>query len=93
MSKMHGKQKVVSGFNLEAFAGGAEEEVRAVPKPKPKVQSEPRKPKKAAPVQEQLTERIQIKVTKAEMAKLKEKIGLVPVSKWLRHELKERGIL
>ncbi len=93
MSKMHGKQKLVGGFDQDAFAGGAEEEVRAVPKPKAKAKTQAPKPKKAEPVQEQLTERIQVKITKTEMAKLKEKTGLVPVSKWLRHELKERGIL
>ena len=57
------------------------------------VDGEQPKPRKAPTPTEQLTERIQIKITKAEMETLKKKIGLVPVSKWLRNELKGQGVI
>ena len=92
MSKMKGKQKVVSGFDLDAFVGEAEGKVGEAPHPKPpKPQAKRHVPTK--PIKEQLTERIQFKITKSEYVKLQKEIGLVPVSKWLRHSLKEQGII
>ena len=88
MSKMSGKQAVVGGFDLAAFVGDAEDK-REAPHPKP----QPRQLVRQAPPREQLTERVQVKITKAEMDTLKKKAGLVPISKWLRNELKERGIV
>ncbi len=88
MSKMHGKQEVAAGFDLNAFVGEAPGDKEAS-HPKSQTRPAPRQARKG----EALTERVQIKITKAEMATLQEKTGLVPVSKWLRHELKERGII
>ncbi len=92
MSKMSGKQKVVSGFDLDAFVGEAEGKAGEAPHPKPlKPQAKRQTPTK--PVKEQLTERIQFKITKSELSKLQKEIGLVPVSKWLRHHLKGQGVI
>ncbi len=93
MSKMSGKQKVVEGFDLNAFVGEAEGEPddshvkpQARPAPRPV-------PQRQAPKEEPRQERVQVMITKAEMATLQKKAGLVPVSKWLHHELKERRII
>lgn len=84
MNKISGKQEVVGGFDLNSFVGEADNET---------VAPNPMKEKVTKPDKEQLTERVQMKITKSEMAKLEKKIGLVPVSKWLRHHLKEQGII
>lgn len=84
--KISGKQEVVGGFDLETFVGDVEDTPHT--KPKSPMVKKPPLPKKEA-----LTERVQIKVTKEEMETLRQKIGLVPVSKWLRHELKLRKII
>lgn len=61
----------------------------AAPTPKAQPSNAPRQ---AAP-KEQLTERIKFKLTPAELKKLQDTIGLVPVSKWMRHYLKEQGVI
>ncbi len=95
MSKMHGKQKLVSGFDLDAFAGGADKPADTQPKaPKPKPASRPtRKPAVPATTIDKVSERVQVMLTKDELDQIKEKAGLVPVSKWLRNELKGKGII
>lgn len=87
MNKITGKQEVVGGFDLNSFV----EDVEAVPATP--AASKPAKKKPATIAKEQLTERVQMKITKSEMAKLEKEIGLVPVSKWLRHHLKEQGVI
>ena len=72
--------------------GEAEWEIGEASHPKP--QPRPAKRQVATkPPNEQLTERIQFKVTKNEMMKLQKEIGLVPVPKWLRHYLKGQGVI
>jgi hypothetical protein len=40
-----------------------------------------------------LSERVQVKITKRELDTLKDKAGLVPLSKYLRAHLKEQRVI
>ena len=104
--KMSGKQTVVQGFDLDQFVGGADpasepsvsgaslgSETRSA-----KVTTgagQGRKPARVSvrPPKELLTERVQIKLTKAEMDALQERIGLIPMSAYLRKVLKDGGLI
>lgn len=88
-AKMSGKQDVVGGFDLEAFANAPDE-----PAPKSKAsRGGRRKPAAtASPPTDKVTERVQVMLTKSEITAIQKKAGLAPISKWLRHELKEKGI-
>lgn len=79
--KMKGKQEVVGGFNLDQFVQGSESEEAPTA-------SKPTRPKPEKPL---LVERAQVKLTKTEMAILKDKAGLVPVSVFLRTYLQHQG--
>jgi hypothetical protein len=109
-NKMTGKQKVVKGFDLNAFVGASEpEEVQVVEplksasKPadaakltKPSVEAKKvtMVPKITSQVpKENLTERVQIRLTKSEMDKLAAQCGLVPSSAFLRNFMKENGLI
>ena len=104
--KMSGKQKVVGGFDLEKFVGGADptEETPSATTTKPALRTTKLssrvgqgartaavKPAKsqAAP----LTERLQVKLTKAEMQKIKDAAGLAPLSAYARKFLKDKGLI
>ena len=90
MSRMRGKQKLVRGFDLDAFVDGADEPSDMTPKtPKPVRNA----PSSSATAADKVSERVQIMLTKKELDIIKDKTGLVPISKWLRNELKEKGVI
>lgn len=95
MGKMSGKQQVVDGFDLDAFVGGAEDEGKEFETPERQLEPSPKtKPKQTKRSKsEQVTETVQMKITKSELASLKARVGMVPLSKWLRHHLKSGGII
>ena len=84
-AKMSGKQQVVEGFDLARFAGAGEPEATPADLPKRRLG----RPKST----EALSERVQVKITKREFDTLKEKAGMVPLSKWLRAQLKEQRVI
>jgi len=84
--KMASKQDVSGAFDLDAFVGGADGQ-RSDLEPK-----RPTKPK-SKPKAEQLTERIQVKLTPTEAAKLKERAGLAPISAYVRKFLQDGGLI
>ncbi len=93
-SKITGKQKLVSGFDLNTFVGDADVKIDTAPRKSKAVSPKKQTQKKTAePVVDLLTERVQVMLTKPEMDALKKKIGMVSTSKWLRHEMKGKGII
>jgi hypothetical protein len=106
-SKMTGKQTVVQGFDLNQFVSGAEQPdtvSQNAKKPASETKKEGRghvtaketsKPSSGNSRHERdlLTERVQIKLSKSEMATLQERIGLVPMSAYLRKFLKDGGVI
>ena len=105
--KITGKQKIVEGFDLDKFVGGADQE-NTTPPVTPKSPPEAQKPSQTtrAPKkrvkrstghsrgkQELLTERVQIKLTQLEMQTLQDKTGLVPISVFVRKFLKDNGLI
>lgn len=101
--KMSGKQEVVKGFDLNAFVGASEpEEVDAIepsklaskPAPVAKVAKPLVEVTNAAKMpKENLTERVQIRLSKSEMSKLSKQCGLVPSSAFLRDFMKKNGLI
>lgn len=96
--KMTGKQEVAKGFDLDSFVGAAAQPEPApstsrTADPKPPKAAKPKPVKKEKPAKELLSERVQLKVTAAEMAVLKEKAGLVPLSAFLRKHLKDTDLI
>lgn len=47
----------------------------------------------ASGAEERLTERVQLKLTPSEFAKLKDEVGMVPVSAFLRKFLQDKGLI
>lgn len=105
--KMNAKQAVSGGFDLNSFVGGADSSAPSI-KQRPKSTSKPSetlkrmkplfKAEKAPKVasqkpKENLTERVQIRLTTSEMAKLEKQCGLVPASTFLRNFMKENGLI
>jgi len=106
--KMSGKQPVSGGFDLDSFVGGAEPEAveapklavepsvvskRTKPQPKPsKARSGPKSQHKAKE-KENLTSRVQVRMTDEEFSRLEAKVGMVPVSKFLRKFLQDNGLI
>ena len=105
--KMSTNQEVSGGFDLTSFVGGADrpsEIALKASKTAPgaskrsevgKVPPEPQTPPREAlkPEQPLLTERVQVRLSKAEVETLQEKIGMVPVSTYLRKLLKDSGLI
>lgn len=94
--RMSGKQQVVGGFDLNSFVQGAEPELvegRDDPKPVKAPVARTPKPSKVVEKKPLLTERAQIKLTTEEMAKLKDKAGMVPLSVFLRKHLQDSGMI
>lgn len=105
-NKMSGKQTVVQGFNLDQFVGGADQLSApsangadpAIETKLAKVTSGAGQGRKSSRVnvrssKELLTERVQIKLSKSEMDTLQKRIGLVPMSAYLRKVLKDGGLI
>lgn len=96
---MSGKQVVTGGFDLNRFVEGASQPEIASSRGKNAAErSTPRvaaqKPiRKEKPAKELLSERVQLKVTVAEMALLKEKAGMAPLSAFLRKHLKDTDLI
>ncbi len=105
--KMSGKQKVVGGFDLDQFVSGADRPEKK-PASVQKSTAEKKKPATGAsatklaekpsravqkPEKELLTERVQVKLTRAEMSALQGKIGMAPVSVYVRKFLKDNGLI
>ncbi len=96
--KMTGKQEVTKGFDLDSFVNAAAQpepvpQVSRAADPKPPRASKPKPVKKEKQAKELLSERVQLKVTAAEMAALKEQAGLVPLSAFLRKHLKDTDLI
>lgn len=91
MNKITGKQEVVGGFDLNSFVEDVDPEPPTPTRPKIERAKPVKKPVK--PVSNPTSERVQVMLTKNEHDAIVAKAGLVPVSKWLRHELKEKGII
>lgn len=90
--RMSGKQDLVAGFDLDAFVGGAEPAPDAAPAPAP--QPAPAAPRaRAKPKKELLSQRVQVRMTDAEFARLEKAAGMVPISIYLRHFLQEKGLI
>ena len=103
---MSGKQTVVQGFDLDQFVGGADpsgelsvsgaspgRETRLAKVTVGAGQGRISAKVRVRPPKELLTERVQIKLTKPEMDALQERIGLVPMSAYLRKVLKDSGLI
>jgi len=100
--KMKGDQQPTGGFDLDAFVNAGDPV-----KPPRKEGNAPAKPTKQErkqgavnpvgrpPVaaEEARDQNVQVKLTKAELATLKQQAGLVPVSVYLRSKLQEQGII
>ena len=93
MNKITGKQEVVGGFDLNSFVEDVDTEPSAVTRPKTERVKPAKKVTKPKSVSNPTSERVQVMLTKAEHDAIVAKAGLVPVSKWLRHELKDKGII
>jgi hypothetical protein len=101
--KMTGKQDTSGAFDLDAFvkAGDPVAKPSEAQAAESKVVKRPSAPENAKrpvgrpPVtkEEARDQNVQIKLTKAELANLKEQAGLVPVSIYLRAKLTELGVI
>ena len=100
--KMNAKQEATGGFDLDAFVNAGDPVKPVKPQPKKAEPTAKRTRKKGAanpvgrpPVaaEEARDQNVQVKLTKAELAALKEQAGLVPVSVYLRSKLQEQGII
>ena len=101
--KMTGKQETSGAFDLDAFVKAGD----PVAKPseaqpaetkvfkRPSAAENAKRPVGRPPVtkEEARDQNVQIKLTKAELANLKEQAGLVPVSIYLRAKLTELGVI
>lgn len=103
--KMTGKQPIRGGFDLDSFVQGAETPEKSLVNPTDEPDHDARKiSTEAVPVKKAvsrkgqdaaalLAERIQIKITKEELQTLQSKIGLAPVSAFVRKHLKDTGLI
>lgn len=102
--KMTGKAPVSGGFDLDAFVGKADGAGEAAPKPvaqpvpaapKPVTASVPAvaKPRVKERKRDFRTEQVQFRLTPAELTKLKNQAGLIPVSTFLRKLLEDQGLI
>ena len=101
--KMNPKVDVSGGVSLDAFIGGADpvSEPKKRPVARPKVQKQadvPSEPKGARgrpnmPPQELKNKVVQVKLTEKEFEELRKQAGRVPLSVFLRDEMKSNGIL
>jgi len=101
--KMTGKQDTSGAFDLDAFVKAGDPVAKPpearVAEPKaakrPSVLKNAKRPVGRPPVakEEARDQNVQIKLTKAELANLKEQAGLVPVSAYLRAKLTALGII
>jgi len=95
--KMSGKGAVTPDFDLSQFVTDADPVSETAPagvepvKASPKSKAKPKKSPK--PSAEMLDVSLTIRLTKRDMEKLKEQAGLASVSVYLRHVLKQKGIL
>lgn len=96
--KMSGKQPVSGEFDLDRFVGGAsqpEGEPTGASAAEMRISSRQHtgRNRREPPKKDLLSERVQLKITGAELATLKEKAGMVPISAFLRKFLKDGGLI
>jgi len=99
--KMSGKQETSGAFDLDAFVNGGDSISKSEPIHEGSTKAQKRSPvtnRTVNPVgrppvakDAARSQNVQIKLTKAEVEKLKEKAGLVPISTYLRARLTELG--
>lgn len=100
--KMNAKQEATGGFDLDAFVNAGDpvkpakqQSTKAEPAAKRTRRKGVTNPVGRPPIaaEEARDQNVQVKLTKAEVAALKEQAGLVPVSVYLRSKLQEQGII
>lgn len=101
---IHAQTDVTGATSLEDFMAGAgetsqraknapQEALDAPDRTEPLEAGSRRPGRPSAAPEELLSERVQIKLTTAELAAIKTEAGMVPISRFLRAKLKDAGVI